>query len=819
METKKGDNYYGKLPVLIFDKDKEVIPEGWEDIIEGIDVFSTVLNMGYNIQDNIDLEAISSDDFSIFYKIASFRKNFIKSQLLVRATATFASISGGQRGIENGEYLSLHIFTISHSVLLDTSLQIVEQKYSYGSAGNPYFLNKPTNSPIKLFISIGFHFRETSIIDNNPYNPYPTDSSKFRVFILNLTTGEEITLPNANSPSNSTDGMSFYYSGSNTLLKAGQYSLQFSYSPGHDYSFALNPLGDFCYFSIYDALEVNGKVRSILSLPEKDVLVTKSRLETPLTHDLYGHCELNYNSRLFLGDTTSLLFKGYSGGDYGGEDDSFASLIAQCYVVYLRTEDGEKAVCSDWSSVYRLNSGTNRYYLKLPTLVSYPDYRAYKAVLYLRKQGKVYKFREYDLTANKDHNFSYYYIYAFSSIMDNTLLLPTTLSPKTGTGSDYSVLLSDATIQLPSDLSTLGLEETVFPATDNAIRTVNNTAVSALHLPMFYPVKHYNIVGNRRVIGFSVNNLSIDATNFGIYPVFVFSENGIYAMELGTGDVLVTRIVPLSGDVCIDKNSITNIGGATLFASKDGLRILQGQRSQKLTGMLEHYTGNPLSGNRHFEALLTKYGLNGLISDYGDFQHFLHGAKSYLHYKENEVVVTNEAYPYSYVLHLPKTSEGGGIRISKIAERYYNILNDYPNAYGTNADGSVIYDIGSEQLAAGSSSKQDVFVQTNAFKLGTDEFEMIRRMIARIRLSALTGEQRMGAYLFVSNDTRKWAWVDGCEITAQNAPQGAQNFAPLRCPASVKYGMLVIAGAMDSVQDSLTHVSVDYEKRYENKIR
>jgi ferredoxin len=812
METKKEDNYYGKLPVIIFDKNKELIPEGWEDIIESIDIFSTVLNVGYNFQDNIDLDAISSDDFSTFYKIASFRKNFIKSQLLVRATATITDISaGGSAKIGSGEYASLSITSISHNTLLDTSLQIVEQRFLHAMPdGNPYFLNKSTNAPVKLFISIGFHFRDNSIIDNNPYNSYPTDSSLFRLFIKNLDTGQEITLPNANSPVYSTDGMNFYYSGSHTLRQAGQYSLQFSYTPGHEYAFRLQPLGDFCYFSIYDALEINGKVRSILSLPEKDILLTKPPLEIPLTHDLYGHCDLNYNSRLFLGDTTSLLFKGYSGRDYGGEEDSLASLIEQSYVVYLRTEDGEKIVRSDWAKIFCLNAQTNRYYLKLPTLISYPDYRAYKAALYLRKSGKIYKFREYDLTANKDHNFSYSYIYAFGSIMDNTLLLPTTLSPKTGTGSDYSLLLPDATVQLPAELSELGLEETALPDTDNAVRTVNNTAVSALHLPMCYPAKHYNMVGNKKVIAFSANNLSIDATNFGIYPVFVFSQNGVYAMELGTGDVLVTRIVPLSGDVCMDKNSVANIGRATLFASIDGLRILQGQRSEKITALLENYTGNPLAGNRHFNAILEKYGMTAFISP-GDFQTFLHGARTYLAYKENEVVITNEAFPYSYILHL-----NDGIKISKTSERYYNILNDYPNAYGTSENGAKIYSIGNETT----DGTQKILLQTNAFKLGADEFEKIDRLIARLGVSPMNaGHCGLGIYLFASNDTRKWTWVDACEINPLNAPGGALNAAPLRCPNSAKYGMIVIAGEMNRTKDFITHISIDYQKRYDNKIR
>jgi hypothetical protein len=577
-----------------------------------------------------------------------------------------------------------------------------------------------------------------------------------------------------------------------------------------------------------------------VNLPEKDVFVTKERLPVFENRIFKGESQFVYNSRLYIGNVSSLLPASYNYSQI--QEVNHTSNYEYFFKTTIKTDSGFLDVLSakarasgQFTTLTGVNfeTGTSFSYkgyttisnqasidcVIMPAILGYPDRRAVKTALYAREisedeidGGSAWLLKEWELKPLSNINYSYALTGLLQSIYDNCIL-----------GYSSSADIFNPSFIHPSynyyisiDTST---QKQIVTSSNKMLNQPSAVKASDIFLPFIYPVDKSYIVGNKKVIGFSANNLSIDASNFGIYPVFVFSENGVYAMELGTGDTLVTRIVPLSGDVCIDKNSITNIGGATLFASKDGLRILQGQRSQKLTTLLENYTGNPLSGNRHFEAILAKYGMGAFISGYADFQDFLNGAKTYLHYKENEVVITNEAYPYSYVLRLPKATEGGGIRIYKIAERYYNILYDYPNAYGMNADGSVIYDIGSEQLAVGSSSKQSVFVQTNAFKLGTDEFEMIRRLIARIRLSAFTGGQRIGAYLFVSNDTRQWAWGDGCEITAQNAPMGAQNFAPLRCPASVKYGILVIAGAMDRVQDCLTHVSVEYEKRYENKIR
>ncbi|MDR0693699.1 MAG: 4Fe-4S dicluster domain-containing protein, partial [Prevotellaceae bacterium] len=660
---KEGD--YGRTPVFLRKKGARFIPAEWEGIIDGVSVFSTTPQTGI---DKYTFDKYLADEGKIFYKI------FDTAELLPRPARTL--VTGLLENYYTHEtdgpdkWFTIPVKIVIAEEALPAVLKFGNQNY-YENTGilreDNYLFYKSGEQPINLHIVIKFLFNLS--FSGNPINCSMLDlrlvAYNEATNLYRATTLKSFAVPNP--PTVTTISETISYDGIVEITEEGYYylvlqwgTLQFLVKG----EVALS-VPEVCSFS-YNPRDESDVIVNYLHIPDRDVLKTRTALllSECINHNIYGHCEMNYNSRLFLGDTTSLLFKGYSPEDYGGKEDSFASLITQCYVVYLRTEDGEKVVRSDWSPIYRLNLGTSRYYLKLPTLISYPDYRAYKAVLYLRKSGKVYKFREYDLTANKDGNYAYSYVYAFDKLLNEDILLPTTLSPKTGTGSDYSVLLPEATIQLPSDLSTLGLEETTLPATDNAIRTVNNTAVSALHLPMFYPAKQYNIVGNKRVLGFAANNLSIDASNFGMYPVFVFSENGIYAMELGTGDVLVTRIVPLSGDVCIDKSSITNIGGATLFASKDGLRILQGQRSQKLTAMLENYTGNPLSGNRHFEAILTKYGLNGLVSDYGDFHDFLYGAKTYLHYKENEVVVTNEAFPYSYVLHLPKASEDGGICIS-----------------------------------------------------------------------------------------------------------------------------------------------------------
>ena len=107
-------------------------------------------------------------------------------------------------------------------------------------------------------------------------------------------------------------------------------------------------------------------------------------------------------------------------------------------------------------------------------------------------------------------------------------------------------------------------------------------------------------------------------------------------------------------------------------------------------------------------------------------------------------------------------------------------------------------------------STRGVFLQTGAFSLGREEFERIRRLITRVRLT----EGVAAAYLFASNDARQWTWVDGHTVRGS-----ATNIHYLSSPASAKYGMLVVAGALDAAADYLTHVSVEWSERYRERIR
>jgi hypothetical protein len=553
-------------------------------------------------------------------------------------------------------------------------------------------------------------------------------------------------------------------------------------------------------------------------VPEKDVLVTRETLPVIDSVQYTGDVNYTYNSRLFTGNIIEILPDGYN-SDY--KQNPMGDVNYEYFFkIQLKTAEGYSEVLTKKSPIsttlarseynyvldmmFETMTGGN--FINLPVFLTYPDSRACKISLYVKEasdqSNKAWLQFEKDMISAPGQNVSFAENHlSFEpdfGIQGRQFVFPNRIVGYNAPDRFYSPKYFNNSSLFNFEIDISGEKQAVF-SSNTILHTPNKVKASALAMPMSYPVDHTYTVGNREVVGISANNLSIDSSSFGVFPLFVFTKDGVYAMKLGYGDALIESISPLSGDICIDKKSVVNIGGATVFASMDGLHMLHGQRSTNITEHLNDYTVNPLAGNRHFNAILEKYSLQDYIST-ADINEYLTGSKSYLNYRENELVITNENYPYSYVFSF-KTNQ-----LSKLSERYYHVINDYPRAYGTN--NGTIYDI-SEDVPT--DSNRNIMLQTNAFKLGVNEFERIHRLIARMKV---TGSDRIGVYLFVSNDTRKWAIADGLEKTGS-----ATDFSYLSCPNSVKYGMLVIAGTINMLHDFISHISIEFITRYENKIR
>ena len=103
----------------------------------------------------------------------------------------------------------------------------------------------------------------------------------------------------------------------------------------------------------------------------------------------------------------------------------------------------------------------------------------------------------------------------------------------------------------------------------------NKIYTSEVGNPFVFPRSGINTVGLGEIRGIAAATKALSQGQFGQFPLYAFSTDGIWALEVsGTG--LYESVHPVSRDVCTNPASITPIDAAIVFATEQGLKLLQG---------------------------------------------------------------------------------------------------------------------------------------------------------------------------------------------------------------------------------------------------
>ena len=204
----------------------------------------------------------------------------------------------------------------------------------------------------------------------------------------------------------------------------------------------------------------------------------------------------------------------------------------------------------------------------------------------------------------------------------------------------------------------------------------NKVYVSEQDSPFVFPVKS-RYTFQSKVIGVAVATTALSQGQFGQFPLYVFTEDGIWAMETAAdGSFLTSK--PLSRDVCINADSITSIDSAVVFVSDKGVMLLQGSQtvnlSPNMTGRhyrLEDSAKVIMQGQADFSGLLP------VVSDDTHFQAFMRNATIAYDYPGKRLVCINRSEEYQYIYMLDTQTwhkTAYGIKVE-------TPLNSYPEAY------------------------------------------------------------------------------------------------------------------------------------------
>ncbi|MBR6630497.1 MAG: hypothetical protein IKK89_00960 [Alistipes sp.] len=232
---------------------------------------------------------------------------------------------------------------------------------------------------------------------------------------------------------------------------------------------------------------------------------------------------------------------------------------------------------------------------------------------------------------------------------------------------------------------------------------------SEVNNPFYFPLLGINTIGTGDILGISTAAKALSEGQFGQFPLYAFTTDGVWALEVSnTGSYSARQ--PITRDVCINADSITQIDSAVLFATDRGIMLLQGSESICISDILDSKEGFAITDLPWGEQLVGKSGLAKTDFNIVPFREFLAGCRMLYDYTHQHIIVYNPNHTYAYVYSLE--SKAWGMTHSDIASG----VNSYPEALAMTHAGELV-DFSHSDVTQG---LKGVLV-TRPFKLGAPD--------------------------------------------------------------------------------------------------
>jgi len=535
-------------------------------------------------------------------------------------------------------------------------------------------------------------------------------------------------------------------------------------------------------------------------------------------HILAGSIAMNYNSRLVLEDTKqTLALKAIyehkadelpftSGGveyKYIKYSDKYIDLAVK---FIIDTDAGEKTVwilqtVNEW---YVNTLTTWEHYIVLNGVIGYPDVRAKECMLYV-KDDEIYKYLiTLKLTASKSMNFAYYHSNQFLSGEYDGILGTLILGGKYWNFNMISLYFNRInTPKLPTD-NTLNTE---IPP-DNEITDKNRIQISEVNNPFYFAAENSYQVGTGTIIACATNTEPLSTGQFGEYPLIVFTSKGIWTLFQGQGDVLFSSVKPLNGEVAISPEHIISTGTGVTYSTERGLYLIEGRNVVHLSQLLHGLPNLDIQEVDNYILRLNHLSLVQIDASLSiiDAKSYILGAKVGFDKKNNELLVTNNTYDYSYVFSFESKLW------HKINESFRVLINSYPELLVLRENSS---DDGVFSVSQGSyATPVATMLTTRPCKLDNEvDFTLLHRAIQRCEIETAESTYA-GLYVFGSNDLRTWQLLSGNDRKTGKIT----DILTTRVHHKVKYFVFVFAAILTEYS-SINNLDIQFYSKITNKLR
>ena len=357
-------------------------------------------------------------------------------------------------------------------------------------------------------------------------------------------------------------------------------------------------------------------------------------------HEYYPGGMSVYNNRLHI---------------YGLNERLFGGWILP-YYTYTKTEDGTTSgmAINRAVSVVYLSDAAENYsakavhgdvssFLTLSELLSYPDGRATRLVIAWEDKPGLNRYKiDVLLTEHPFQDIAYYY--------------------KEG-----------ATIESMREmLSQAEFEELYNMATDNVIYRPNVMKVSELNNPSVFPVDTTYTIGSGTITATAVATKAISQGQFGQYPLYVFTSDGVYTMQTGLGDTVYSNMAPVSRHVCKNIDTICPIDDAVVFGTEQGLFVMQGGDAVNISVPIDEH--GIISTEEH-SLRAQSVAVTGKSYVRHTLRTLIREGKTAFHYKGGEILlyIPDSGIVYAYSI-TNRLWQSYSLKLSYTVERYPDLL-------------------------------------------------------------------------------------------------------------------------------------------------
>lgn len=316
---------------------------------------------------------------------------------------------------------------------------------------------------------------------------------------------------------------------------------------------------------------------------------------------------------------------------------------------------------------------------------------------------------------------------------------------------------------------------------------------SEVNNPFVFPATGICTVGTGRILGLSAAVKALSQGQFGHFPLYAFTTEGVWALEVSSTGTYSAR-QPVTRDVCINPDSITQVDTAVLFATDRGIMMISGSESRCLSASLGMNETVPELTDLlpHAEEIMELGQLSSSEIDALPFISFIRECRMLYDYVNQRIILYNPDCSYAY-LYSMKSKQWGMMR-STIA---YSI-DSYPDVLAVDNGNHLI------DFSYTSSSVTGIII-TRPLKLDAPD---ILKTVDTVVQRGYFKEANVSSVLYGSRDLFSWHLISS-SVSPRLYGFGGTPY---------KYFRVVVICQLDG-NESLSGCTLQYIQRFTNRIR